>query len=54
MKRPCKVSSQYLRPGFQEAAGGNGYIEKPVNPETSVAEIDRFRPPSSTRESHEP
>ena len=28
------------------AAGCNSYIEKPINPETFVAEITRFGPPS--------
>ena len=31
------------------AAGCSGYIEKPINPETFVAEIARFGGPSSTQ-----
>ena len=27
------------------AAGCDGYIEKPINPESFVAEIERFLPP---------
>jgi two-component system cell cycle response regulator DivK len=32
------------------AAGCNGYIEKPINPDTFVAEIMRFALPCPTRE----
>jgi two-component system cell cycle response regulator DivK len=35
------------------AAGCSGYIEKPINPETFVAEITRFGPPSPTKKTHD-
>jgi CheY-like chemotaxis protein len=35
------------------AAGCNYYIEKPINPETFVAEITRFGPPSPTQRTHD-
>lgn len=45
---PIIAVTSYAMPGDREkclAAGCNGYIEKPINPETFVAEIERFLPP---------
>ena len=42
---PIVAVTSYAMPGDKEktiAAGCNGYIEKPINPETFVAEIERF------------
>ena len=41
---PIVAVTSYAMPGDREktiAAGCNGYIEKPINPETFVAEIER-------------
>jgi two-component system cell cycle response regulator DivK len=46
---PIVVVTSYAMLGDREtifAAGAEGYIEKPINPETFVAEVKRFlRPP---------
>lgn len=42
---PIVAVTSYAMPGDREkclAAGCNGYIEKPINPETFVTEIERF------------
>jgi two-component system cell cycle response regulator DivK len=42
---PIVAVTSYAMVGDQEkcfAAGAKGYIEKPINPETFVAEIERF------------
>ena len=42
---PIVAVTSYAMAGDREkslAAGCNGYIEKPINPETFVAEIERF------------
>jgi two-component system cell cycle response regulator DivK len=42
---PIVAVTSYAMPGDREktiAAGCNGYIEKPINPETFVAEIKRY------------
>ena len=42
---PIVAVTSYAMPGDREkalAAGCNGYIEKPINPETFVAEIERY------------
>ena len=48
---PIVAVTSYAMVGDREkclAAGCNGYVEKPINPETFVAEIEVFlRPPSS-------
>ncbi|MCX6950897.1 MAG: response regulator [Verrucomicrobia bacterium] len=45
---PILAVTSYAMVGDREkclAAGCNGYIEKPINPETFVAEIELFKPP---------
>jgi CheY-like chemotaxis protein len=45
---PIVAVTSYAMLGDREqaiAAGCDGYIEKPVNPETFVAEVERFLPP---------
>lgn len=47
---PIVAVTSYAMVGDREkclAAGCNGYIEKPINPDTFVAEISRFRPAPS-------
>lgn len=42
---PIIAVTSYAMPGDKEkclASGCNGYIEKPINPETFVAEIERY------------
>ena len=42
---PIVAVTSYAMAGDRErglAAGGNGYIEKPIDPETFVAEIERY------------
>ena len=42
---PIVAVTSYAMAGDREksiAAGCNGYIEKPINPETFVAEIERY------------
>jgi two-component system cell cycle response regulator DivK len=42
---PIVAVTSYAMPGDREktiAAGCNGYIEKPINPDTFVAEIERY------------
>jgi len=44
---PIIAVTSYAMVGDREkalAAGCDGYIEKPINPETFVAEIERFLP----------
>lgn len=46
---PIIAVTSYAMVGDREkaiAAGCNGYIEKPINPETFVSEIERFLPPA--------
>ncbi|MBL8798056.1 MAG: response regulator [Planctomycetia bacterium] len=46
---PIVAVTSYAMVGDREkclAAGAEGYIEKPINPETFVAEIERFLPTS--------
>jgi two-component system, cell cycle response regulator DivK len=47
---PVVAVTSYAMVGDRErsiAAGCNGYIEKPINPETFVAEIERFLSPTA-------
>jgi CheY-like chemotaxis protein len=46
---PVIAVTSYAMVGDREkclAAGAEGYIEKPINPETFVDEIERFLPPA--------
>ena len=48
MAIPIVAVTSYAMIGDREkamAAGCDGYLEKPINPETFVAEIERFLPP---------
>jgi two-component system, cell cycle response regulator DivK len=50
---PIIAVTSYAMVGDREkalAAGCNGYIEKPINPDTFVAEIERFLPPGDRPE----
>jgi two-component system, cell cycle response regulator DivK len=47
---PIMAVTSYAMVGDREkclAAGCNGYIKKPINPDTFVPEISRFRPAST-------
>jgi two-component system cell cycle response regulator DivK len=53
---PIIAVTSYAMVGDRErtlAAGCNSYIEKPINPETFVAEITRFGPRSPNQGTHE-
>jgi len=44
---PIVAVTSYAMPGDRDkalAAGCNGYIEKPINPDTFVSEIERYLP----------
>jgi two-component system, cell cycle response regulator DivK len=46
---PIVAVTSYAMMGDREkamSAGCDGYLEKPINPETFVSEIERFLPPS--------
>ncbi len=46
---PIVAVTSYAMVGDREkalAAGCDGYLEKPINPETFVADIERFLPPA--------
>lgn len=50
---PIVAVTSYAMVGDREkclAAGCNGYIEKPINPDTFVSEIERFNPPAGPQE----
>ena len=50
---PIVAVTSYAMVGDREqamAAGCDGYIEKPINPRTFVAEIERFLPPQAQEE----
>ena len=55
---PIVAVTSYAMVGDREkalAAGCNGYIEKPINPDTFVAEIARFGIPADTsKDQHAP
>ncbi len=51
---PIVAVTSYAMVGDRErvfAAGAEGYIEKPINPETFVTEVERYFPPFD-RETH--
>ena len=53
---PIVAVTSYAMVGDKErilGAGCVGYIEKPINPETFVKEIERFLPPNATLNSRE-
>ncbi|MBK6726472.1 MAG: response regulator [Xanthomonadales bacterium] len=50
---PIVAVTSYAMVGDREKcleAGCDGYLEKPINPETFVAEISRFHPPGAEQE----
>jgi CheY-like chemotaxis protein len=50
---PIVAVTSYAMSGDRQrclAAGAEGYLEKPINPESFVAEIERFLPPASAGE----
>jgi len=52
---PIVAVTSYAMTGDREkalSAGCNGYIEKPINPETFVGEVERFLVPSLSRGNH--
>ena len=54
---PIIAVTSYAMVGDREkslAAGCNGYMEKPINPDTFVTEIERFLPPNQKGEQHDP
>jgi CheY-like chemotaxis protein len=54
---PIIAVTSYAMAGDREkslAAGCNGYLEKPINPDTFVAEIGRFLPPNPKGGQHDP
>ena len=54
---PIIAVTSYAMMGDREkslAAGCNGYMEKPINPDTFVTEIERFLPPKQKGEQHDP
>ena len=54
---PIIAVTSYAMVGDREkalAAGCNGYLEKPINPDTFVTEIERFLPPNQKGEKHDP
>jgi two-component system, cell cycle response regulator DivK len=54
---PIIAVTSYAMVGDREkslAAGCNGYLEKPINPDTFVTEIERFLPPNQKGEPYDP
>ena len=53
---PIIAVTSYAMVGDREkslAAGCNGYLEKPINPDTFVTEIERFLPQTKKGEQHD-
>ena len=54
---PIIAVTSYAMVGDREkslVAGCNGYMEKPINPDTFVTEIERFLLPNQKGEQHDP
>jgi CheY-like chemotaxis protein len=54
---PIIAVTSYAMAGDREkslASGCNGYLEKPINPDTFVTEIEKFLPPNQKGEQHDP
>jgi CheY-like chemotaxis protein len=54
---PIIAVTSYAMVGDREkalAAVCNGYLEKPINPDTFVTEIERFLPPNQKGEQYDP
>jgi CheY-like chemotaxis protein len=54
---PIIAVTSYAMVGDREkavVAGCNGYLEKPINPDTFVTEIGQFLPPNQKGEQHDP
>jgi CheY-like chemotaxis protein len=54
---PIIAVTSYAMAGDREkslAAGCDGYLEKPINPDTFVAEVERFLPPNQKGTQHDP
>jgi len=54
---PIIAVTSYAMVGDREkslAAGCNGYLEKPINPDTFVTEIERFLPQNKKGNSDDP
>jgi len=54
---PIVAVTSYAMLGDRERvmeAGCNGYIEKPINPDTFLAEVEQFLPPAPGGDSGEP
>ena len=54
---PIIAVTSYAMAGDREkslAAGCNGYLEKPINPDMFVMEIEKFLPPNQKGEQHDP
>ena len=54
---PIIAVTSYAMVGDREkalASGCNGYLEKPINPDTFVTEIERFLPPNQKGDPHDP
>jgi two-component system cell cycle response regulator DivK len=54
---PIVAATSYAMAGDRErilAAGCDGYLEKPINPDTFVTEIERFLPPGQKGDQYDP
>jgi CheY-like chemotaxis protein len=56
-RTPIIAVTSYAMTGDREkslAAGCDGYLEKPINPDTFVVEVERFLPPNQKGTQHDP